>query len=67
MLRDLKAEHLYRIDGELYKVNKNKDVCFVGDVYYDGRYKCFCKIETESDVEDIWFIAPEFRAFLDKV
>lgn len=57
---------LYRHDGKFYKTS-NKDYIDVGDILIDGRDYNFKLMESNQDLFDMSFVAPELYVILEEV
>lgn len=60
------VETLYRYNGKFYKVS-SKSMLEVGDVVIDGRDYNFKVMESNQDVIDMSYIAPELYYILEEV
>jgi hypothetical protein len=60
------VETLYRYNGKFYKVS-SKSMLEVGDVVIDGRDYNFKVMESNQDVMDMSYIAPELYYILEEV
>jgi hypothetical protein len=59
------VETLYRYNGKFYKVS-SKRMLEVGDVVIDGRDYNFKVMESNQDVMDMSYVAPELYCVLDE-
>ena len=57
---------LYKYDGKYYQVS-NKDKLDIMDIIIDGRDYNFKLIESNHDIFDMSFVAPELYCILEEV
>lgn len=61
-----KMQTYYRCNGKFYIVSERKDFR-LGDMFIDGRDYGVKVIETEHDMFDVSFMAPELYVILEEV
>lgn len=61
-----KTESYYRYNGKFYTVSRRTDFR-INDVFFDGRNYSIKIIETEEDLVDAAYIAPELYVILEEV
>ena len=61
-----KTESYYRYNGKFYTVSRRTDFR-LNDVFFDGRNYSIKIIETEQDLVDVSFMAPELYVILEEV
>lgn len=60
-----KTESYYRYNGKFYAVSQRTDFR-INDVFFDGRNYSIKLIETEQDLIDMSFVAPELYVILEE-
>lgn len=60
-----KTESYYRYNGKFYTVSRRTDFR-INDVFFDGRNYSIKIIETEEDLMNASFIAPELYVILEE-
>ena len=60
-----KTESYYRYDGKFYTVSRRTDFR-INDVFFDGRNYSIKIIETEEDLINASYIAPELYVILEE-
>lgn len=56
----------YRYNGKFYVASDRKNFK-MNDIFIDGRDYCFKVIETENDLVDVAYMAPELYYILEEV
>lgn len=64
-MRELKAEQLFEIEGELYRIKEGG--LKVGTIIYDVRKQAFLEIETDKGLNSLACLAPEMYLRLEKI
>lgn len=57
---------LYSYDGKLYKISERKDF-HIGDIFIDGRDYYAKRIDTDRDIFNMAFVAPELYLILEDI
>lgn len=67
-MRMLKAIQTFEIEGEIYKFNEFAKGGFkIGTILYDIRKEAFLEVETQEDLNNLSYLAPEMYVKLEKI